>query len=136
MTPTPAEIADAYMRWVAEGDQSITDLCSPEFHDNVSGMGVSVFDVVGGWFEASFSDRRVEHHATMTDDERVLVWFTMHGVHIGNAFPRMVNLDVAGEDVVWPQVHILRVERGKLVEHWAVRDDLVMLESTQRRQRD
>jgi hypothetical protein len=74
-------------------------------------MGVSVFDVVGGWFEESFSDRRVEHHATMTDDDRVLVWFTMHGVHIGNAFPRMVNLDVSGEDVVWPQVHILRVER-------------------------
>jgi predicted ester cyclase len=44
----------------------------------------------------------------------------------------MVNLDITGEDVVWPQVHILRVERGKCVEHWAVRDDLVMLESTRR----
>lgn len=133
MDPDPAAIADAYMRWIAEDDPSIKEHCSPDFHDNVSGMGVNVFDVVGGWFAASFSDRRVEHHATMTDDDRVLVWFTLYGVHIGNAFPRMVDLEIKGADIVWPQVHMLRLEEGKAVEHWAVRDDLVMLESTQRR---
>ena len=133
MDPTRTDIADAYMRWVAEGDQWVKNLCSAEFHDNVSGMGISVFDVVGGWFEASFADRRVEHHGTMTDEDRIMIWFTMRGVHIGNAFPRMVDLDIAGADVIWPQVHIFRTEQGKLVEHWAVRDDLIMLESTQRR---
>jgi len=126
-----AEIADAYMRWVADGDPAIKELCSAEFHDNVSGLGVSVFDVVGGWFDSSFSDRRVEHHASMTDEHRVLVWFTMYGVHVGNGFPRMTDLVVAGANVVWPQVHILGVDGGRVVEHWAVRDDLVMLESTQ-----
>ncbi len=119
------------MRWVVDGDPAIKDFCSTGFHDNVSGLGVNVFDVVGGWFDSSFSDRRVEHHATMTADDRVLVWFTMYGVHIGNGFPRLVDLDVVGADVLWPQVHILRVDDGKVVEHWAVRDDLTMLESTQ-----
>jgi len=130
MNASPAEIADAYMRWVGDGDLAIKDLCSPEFHDNVSGLGTDVFDVVGRWFEESFSDRRVDHHLTMADGDRVVVWFTMNGVHVGNAFPRMVDLTVLGETVGWPQVHILRVEKGQVLEHWAVRDDLVMLEST------
>ena len=136
MGPTSTEIAESYMRWVAQADRSIKDFCSPEFRDNVSGMGVDVFDLVGGWFEASFSDRRIEHHATMNDDDRVLVWFTMYGTHIGNAFPRMLGLEVVGADVVWPQVHVLRLQQRKLVEHWAVRDDLTLLESTQHRQLD
>ena len=131
MDRTRTEIADAYLRWVTERDLAIKGLCSPDFHDNVSGMGVEVFDVVGAWFEQSFSNRRVEHHASLADGDRLVVWFTMHGVHVGNGFPRMVDLAVSGADVVWPQVHILRVQDGKVHEHWAVRDDLVMLESTQ-----
>ena len=132
MPPEPTEIADAYLRWVAEDDRTIVDLCSADFHDKVSEMGVEVFDLVAGWFEASFSDRRIDHHGTLTDGDRVMVWFTMRATHIGNAFPRMAGLDVAGAEAVWPQVHILRLERGLLAEHWAVRDDLTMLESTQR----
>ncbi len=132
MGSSAAEIADAYVRWVADGDLAIKDVCSPEFRDHVSGLGVEVFDVVGGWFEASFSDRTVEHHLTMSDADRVLIWFTVRGVHIGNGFPRMVDLPVVGAEVTWPQVHILRVDGGKVREHWAVRDDLAMLESTQR----
>ncbi|WP_182376005.1 hypothetical protein [Nocardioides sp. WS12] len=125
MDAAHAEIADAYMRWVADGDLSIKDHCAPEFHDNVSGQDVNVFDIVGGWFAASFSDRTIEHHATMADRDRIIVWFTFRGVHIGNGFPRMVDLEVQGAQVVWPQVHILRVENCDLARdrkdpnpHW------------------
>lgn len=83
-----AEIADAYMRWGAEGDPTIKELCSPDFYDNVSGqVGRHIFDVVGGWLDASFANRQIEHHATMTQGDRVLVWYTQHGTHIGNGFP-------------------------------------------------
>jgi hypothetical protein len=68
-----AEIADAYPRRVAVGDPSIKGLCSPEFRDHVSGLGVDVFDVVGGWFADSFSGRSIEHHAAMTDGERLII---------------------------------------------------------------
>ena len=56
----------------------------------------------------------------MTDGDRLIIWFTFQGVHVGNGFPRMVDLKVDGAPVVWPQVHILRVENDKLYEHWAV----------------
>ena len=124
-----AEIAEAYMRWGVDGDTAIKDLCAPDFHDNVSGQtGPHIFDVVTGWLDSSFSGRRVEHHATMTDGDRVLVWYTQYGTHIGNGFPRMAGLPVTGAEVGWTQVHVLRVKDGKAVEHWAVRDDFAMLE--------
>lgn len=50
------------------------------------------------------------------------------GIHIGNGFPRMADLAVTGVQIAWTQVHILRIEGGKAVEHWAVRDDFAMLE--------
>jgi predicted ester cyclase len=64
----------------------------------------------------------------MTDGDRVLVWYTQYGTHIGNGFPRTAGLPVTGAEVGWTQVHVLRVKDGKAVEHRAVRDDFAMLE--------
>lgn len=66
--------------------------------------GLAIFLVVAGWFDANFSDRRVEHHATMTDGDRVLVWYTQYGNHIGNGFPRMADLAVTGAQIAWTPV--------------------------------
>jgi len=126
-------IADAYERWNASGDQSVKALFAPDFFDNVSGRrGLEIFDVVGRWLEESFAGRRVEHHATMHQGDRVMVWYTMHGRHIGNGFPRMTGSTVSGADVSWPQLHVFRVEDQRVVEHWAVRDDYVLLEQIER----
>ncbi len=38
------------------------------------------------------------------------------------------GLPISGSEIAWTQVHVLRVEDGKVVEHWAVRDDFAMLE--------
>ena len=56
----------------------------------------------------------------MTDSDRVLVWYTQYGTHIGNGRPRMAGLPVTGAEVGWTQVHVLRVKDDKAVEHWAV----------------
>ena len=48
-----AEIADAYcVRWLTAIHRS--KILRPEFRDNVSGLGIDVFDIVGGWFATSF----------------------------------------------------------------------------------
>jgi predicted ester cyclase len=64
----------------------------------------------------------------MTDGDRVLVWYTQYGTHIGNGYPRMAGLPVTGAEVGWTEVHVLRAKDGKAVEHWAVRYDFAMLE--------
>jgi predicted ester cyclase len=122
-------IADGYERWAATGDQSVLVLFSPTFIDNVSGQrGLVIFEVVGRWLEESVADRHIEHHATIFDGDKVMVWYTQHGRHVGNGFPRLRGCAVTGAQVRWTQVHVCRVEAGKIVEHWAVRDDFAMLE--------
>ncbi len=127
-------IADGYERWAATGDDSaIRELFAPDVYDNVSRKrGLDIFDLVGGWQDANFADRRIEHHATMTDGDRVLIWYSQHGRHVGNGFPRLAGRPVDGVDVAWKQVHVFRADHGKVVEHWAVRDDLGLLEQIDR----
>lgn len=126
---TAQAIADGYERWGATGDPAVKELFAADFVDNVSGRkGLEMFDEVDGWLDASFADRRIEHHATMWDDDRVMVWYTAHGRHIGNGLPRLDGFPVSGAEVSWPQLHVFRVEDGLVVEHWAVRDDYGMLE--------
>src|SRR3954454_8107050 len=109
-------IADSYERWSATGDPSVKALISPGFYDNVSGQrGLMIFDVVGRWLDESFADRRIDHHATMVDGDRVMVWYTRYGRHIGNGFPRMRGHAVTGAQVSWPQLHVFRVQDGKVV---------------------
>jgi lactoylglutathione lyase len=122
-------IADGYERWAVSGDRTVMDMFSPDFYDNVSGRsGLGIFEVVESWLDASFEDRRVEHHATMFEGDRVMVWYTAYGRHIGNAFPRMADCQISGADIAWPQLHVFRVEGGLVVEHWAVRDDYGVVE--------
>ena len=123
------QLAQGYAAWAESGDQSMLGLFSSDFHDHASGMtGLEIFDVVGGWFAESFADRHVEVHAVMQEGDRVMVWLTLTGRHVGNAFPRLKGRPIRGVDVTWPQVHFFRVADGLAVEHWAVRDDARLLD--------
>jgi predicted ester cyclase len=42
----------------------------------------------------------------------------------GPASPYFLGLAPTNQPVALPQVHIVRFQDGKVVEHWAVRDDL------------
>ena len=93
------------------------DLFAPDFLDNVSGRrGHDVFEMVGSWFTASFADRRAEVHSAMSGGDRVMVWSTLHGTHVGNALPRLAGLPISGRMVHWSQLHAFRVEDGIAVE--------------------
>jgi lactoylglutathione lyase len=42
--------------------------------------------------------------------------------------PLLVDLPVSGRRAAWTFIHIWRVVDGMLVEHWACRDDMSLLE--------
>ena len=126
-------IAESYERWLESGDQGFRELFSSDFLDHVSGQrGLAIFDVVGRWIEESFAKRRVEHHATMHDGDRVMVWFTQHGTHIGNGLPRLAGCPIEGREVSWSQLHVFRVAEGVVIEHWAIRDDYGLIDQVGR----
>jgi predicted ester cyclase len=72
------------------------------------------------WLKQGFSERRFEVHQVITEGDTVVVHCTFHGRHTGE----FLGLAPTNQPVAFRQVHIVRFQDGKVVEHWAVRDDL------------
>ena len=54
---------------------------------------------------------------------------TLHGRHIGSGLPWLDDRPASGADIAWKQLHVFAVEGDQLTEHWAVRDDLRVIEA-------
>jgi hypothetical protein len=127
----PKQVAQAYARWLAGGEPDFQAMMSPDLHDHVSGRrGPETWDMVWGWIEGSFEGRRAELHGWGTlDDGRIAVWVTLHGRHIGSGMPWLGDRAPSGAQIAWKQLHVFAVEGDHLTEHWAVRDDLRVIEA-------
>ena len=53
---------------------------------------------------------------------------TLQGTHRASTMPLLADAPVSGRPVAWRFIHIWRVADGMLVEHWACRDDMGLLE--------
>jgi predicted ester cyclase len=134
---TPDSLARAYVAWAETGDRTFLQWFPDKFVDHVSGRtGPEIWDTVAAWGAESFDERRADLKAVMTDGDRVMVWITMYGRHIGNAFPRLVGLPVRGNRITWNQVHVFRVIGNTVTEHWAVRDDAALLDQVRAERAD
>jgi steroid delta-isomerase-like uncharacterized protein len=76
------------------------------------------------WLLSVFPDHRFDVEHIAADGDTVAVLGTMVGTHEGE----LMGIAPTGRRVVAQQSHWFRVEEGKLTEHWAVRDDLGMLQ--------
>jgi hypothetical protein len=124
-------VAQAYARWIQDGEPEFQAMMRPDLRDHVSGgTGPQIWDEVWSWIEASFAERRAELHGWGTlDDGRIAVWVTLHGKHVGSKMPWLGDRPATGADVAWKQLHVFAVEGDQLTEHWAVRDDLRVIEA-------
>lgn len=124
------DVADAYVSFMRGDGQDLLALVGDDFFDNVSKQrGSQIWRTVAAWLAASFADADVELHAVAEDDDgRVLVWITFNATHIGSDFPFMADRAPTHRRVAWAQLHVFRTVGDKIVEHWAIRDDLRVLE--------
>jgi predicted ester cyclase len=76
------------------------------------------------WLLSVFPDHRFDVEHIAADGETVAVLGTMVATHEGE----LMNLAPTGRRVVARQSHWFRVADGMVAEHWAVRDDLGMLQ--------
>jgi predicted ester cyclase len=127
---TAAAVAEAYAQYMVSAGDALIAMMAEDFHDHVSGRtGPEIWSIVRGWLEESFSDRTCEVVAALEDGDRIVVWLVVKGVHIGSGFPWLRDRPPSGREVAWAQVHMFRVAGELLCEHWAVRDDLRVLEA-------
>lgn len=63
----------------------------------------------------------------IAEGDRVVCRLHLRGTQTGPFEMTRVSLPASGREVSTEQVHVFRVAGGKLVEHWAGRDDIGML---------
>lgn len=63
----------------------------------------------------------------IAEGDRVVCRVHLRGTQTGPFEMTRVSLPATGREVSTEQVHVFRVADGKLVEHWAGRDDIGML---------
>ena len=73
--------------------------------------------------QAAFSDRRWEIHQAIAEGDTVVLHCTFSGRHTGP----FIGLAPTNRPFAYRQIHIVRFQDGKGIEHWGVRDDLNFL---------
>jgi steroid delta-isomerase-like uncharacterized protein len=70
------------------------------------------------------------HHAIfdlIAEGDKVVMRCTLTATHQG-LFPGFLEMPPTGKSICQRQIHILRVQDGKVAEHWVIRDDLTMMQ--------
>jgi predicted ester cyclase len=73
-----------------------------------------------GWLRGLWGPMRAEIEDEICEGDKVVARLTMHGRHVGEFLGRPPT----GKEFAAEHIHIWRMEEGKVIEHWSVRDDL------------
>jgi predicted ester cyclase len=96
------------------------------------GGGPRAFHATAVWLRDAFAELDWEIHTVVVEDDLAVVHCTMSGRHVRTFVAYDEHARVAeafpptGKRFAVTQTHWIRVADGKLVEHWANRDDMGM----------
>jgi predicted ester cyclase len=72
------------------------------------------------WLRGLWGPMRAEIEDEICECDKVVARVTMHGRHVGEFLGKAPT----GKEFAVEHIHIWRLEDGKVIEHWSVRDDL------------
>ena len=78
--------------------------------------------------EVDLGPTELEQHHLIGEVDLVVQHVTLRGTHRASTMPLLADAPVTGRSAAWTFIHIWRVADGMLVEHWACRDDMGLLE--------
>jgi len=93
------------------------------------GRGPAAFYATALWLREWFDEWAFDVHDVIAEGDLVVVHNTMSGVHSGTAVFYGVDgrveqaMPPTGKRFATTQTHWLRIRDGKVIEHWANRDD-------------
>jgi predicted ester cyclase len=137
----PISVAVRSIHAMANGDRAEFDLLyHPDAADRENQVqppssrvsGPAGFYSTALWLRAAFAGLHYDIRHGIADGNLVAVNSTMHGQHVGAC---ALYTDDATVDSVFPptgktfaitQSHWFRIEAGRIIEHWANRDDMGM----------
>jgi predicted ester cyclase len=72
------------------------------------------------WLHSLWGPMHADIEDEISEGDKVVARMTMHGRHVGEFLGRPPT----GKEFATKQIHVYRLEGGKVIEHWSVRDDL------------
>jgi lactoylglutathione lyase len=123
------EIVEELFRRGAAGDESaIEELIAADMVNHAAGpQGREGWKLILATVRHDLGDATVEHHHLICDGDLVAHHMTIHGQHQASTMPLLTGIPVSHAEVAWTYIHIWRTNGGKIVEHWACRDDVGLL---------
>jgi predicted ester cyclase len=111
-----------------KGDLAVADeLIAANFKDHAAlgtPPGPTSFKQLVTFYRSAFLDVQFTIEDLLTDGDKVVMRNTFSGTH----HRTFMGIAPTGRRVSQEQIHIVRVASGQVVEHWAVRDDLSLLQ--------
>jgi predicted ester cyclase len=123
-----AVVEELFARRAAGDDTVIDELIAADMVNHAAGpQGREGWRQILETIRNDLGDVTVEHHRMIAEGDLVTHHMTMRGRHVGSTMPLLSGIAPTGLDVTWTYIHIWRVVDGQVVEHWACRDDVGLL---------
>ena len=94
-------------------------------HTSPPGMepGIVQAESLRDFLTSVFSDVEYELVRVVAEDDMVAVQTICRGTHTGHG----LGFEPTGKPFAADQMHMIRIEDGRIAEHWSVRDDAGMM---------
>ncbi len=111
------------------GDATALDLVATDMVNHAAGpQGREGLDRILGIIQEDLGPVTVEQHHLIGEGDLVAQHLTVRGTHRASTMPFLAETPVSGRSMAWEFIHIWRVADGMIVEQWACRDDMGLLE--------
>jgi lactoylglutathione lyase len=111
------------------GDATALDLVAEDMVNHAAGpQGREGLALILRTIDEDLGPITAEQHHLIGEGDLVMQHLTLHGTHRASTMPLLADAPVSGRPTSWTFIHLWRVADGMIVEHWACRDDLGLLE--------
>ena len=122
-------VDEMFRRQQAGDDAALDDLVAADMVNHAAGpQGRDGLKRILSTIDDDLGPVTVEQHHLVGEGDLVAQHLTVHGTHRASTMPLLAGAPVSGKPTVWTFIHIWRVRDGMIVEHWACRDDMGLLE--------
>jgi lactoylglutathione lyase len=122
-------VEELFRRLEAKDETVLDDLVAADLVNHAAGpQGREGLRQILRTIEGDLGPVSAEQHHLIAEGGLVTQHLTLRGTHRASTMPLLLGTPVSGRQVAWTFIHLWRVTDGMLVEHWACRDDMGLLE--------
>jgi lactoylglutathione lyase len=129
MTTAKRVVEEFIRRQESGGETVLDDLVAIDFVNHAAGaQGREGLRQILQTIDRDLGPVRFEQRYLVAEGDVVVQHVTVHGAHRRSTMPLLAHVPVTGKTAAWRFIHIWRVADEMIVEHWACRDDMALVE--------